>query len=352
MGGRVLDYLAQGIHADRPLAADMPALIQSGGAAVYYSNDGPLILNLFNADTVDWDELDITALSGFAFQLLSDVDWTTPPTDGQVFVWHLATTKFIPYTIPAVPTVEQIQDLVGAMGANGTGTVFAYDDPGGFFTFNCTITQYTDELAQDALAAAFAAGTHTGLTITYDDALNKFSFTNTITQYTDEMAQDTVAAMIAAGTHVGVVPTYNDAGNALSFTFSEASSANMWAGTSSSVLVTPKKIFDMAAPVSVAYAATVTLDLATGLNFDIGSLTGPITLANFTNAKPGQSGVIHFVQDGTGGRVITYGSNFRAAGGLAVGGLLSTAASAIDECTYFVRTDGKIVVSILKDVKA
>jgi hypothetical protein len=44
MGGRVLDYLAQGIHADRPLAADMPALIQSGGAAVYYSNDGPLIL--------------------------------------------------------------------------------------------------------------------------------------------------------------------------------------------------------------------------------------------------------------------------------------------------------------------
>jgi hypothetical protein len=33
---------------------------------------------------------------------------------------------------------------------------------------------YTDEMAQDALAAAFAAGTHTGLTVTYTDASNKF----------------------------------------------------------------------------------------------------------------------------------------------------------------------------------
>ena len=35
---------------------------------------------------------------------------------------------------------------------------------------------FTDERAQDALAAAFAAGTHTGITITYNDASNSFSF--------------------------------------------------------------------------------------------------------------------------------------------------------------------------------
>lgn len=35
---------------------------------------------------------------------------------------------------------------------------------------------YTDELAQDAIAAAIAAGTHSGVTITYDDTSNAISF--------------------------------------------------------------------------------------------------------------------------------------------------------------------------------
>jgi hypothetical protein len=35
---------------------------------------------------------------------------------------------------------------------------------------------FTDERAQDAVAAAIAAGTHSNITITYDDATNKFTF--------------------------------------------------------------------------------------------------------------------------------------------------------------------------------
>jgi len=38
---------------------------------------------------------------------------------------------------------------------------------------------YTDEMAQDAVAAALAAGTHTDITVTYDDANNKISLANT-----------------------------------------------------------------------------------------------------------------------------------------------------------------------------
>src|SRR5262245_44775365 len=34
---------------------------------------------------------------------------------------------------------------------------------------------YTDEQAQDAAAAAFAAGTHTAVTVTYNDAANSLS---------------------------------------------------------------------------------------------------------------------------------------------------------------------------------
>ena len=41
---------------------------------------------------------------------------------------------------------------------------------------NVVVPIYSDEQTQDAIAAAFAAGTQTGLTITYDDANNKFNF--------------------------------------------------------------------------------------------------------------------------------------------------------------------------------
>lgn len=76
---------------------------------------------------------------------------------------------------------------------------------------------YTNEMAQDALAAAFAAGSHTGITITYNDASNSFDFASTVTQYTDEMAQDALAAAFAAGSHTGVTITYNDASASFDF---------------------------------------------------------------------------------------------------------------------------------------
>jgi hypothetical protein len=38
------------------------------------------------------------------------------------------------------------------------------------------LSGYTDEQAQDAIGAAFAAGTRTGITITYNDAANRFDF--------------------------------------------------------------------------------------------------------------------------------------------------------------------------------
>lgn len=43
-------------------------------------------------------------------------------------------------------------------------------------TIASSVSSYTDEQAQDALASAFAAGTHTGITITYTDGSNKFDF--------------------------------------------------------------------------------------------------------------------------------------------------------------------------------
>lgn len=67
-----------------------------------------------------------------------------------------------------------------------------------------------------------------------------------------------------------------------------------------------------------------------------------------TNAKAGQSGTIRVTQDATGSRLISYGNNWRFPGGSATGGLLSTAANAVDFIAYTVGTDGKIYASLSK----
>jgi hypothetical protein len=56
------------------------------------------------------------------------------------------------------------------------GTNVTITDDGNDLTINASGgTSYTDEMAQDATAALFAAGTHTGITFSYDDAGNKIS---------------------------------------------------------------------------------------------------------------------------------------------------------------------------------
>lgn len=195
MGGRLLDYIAQGVYADRPAAASMPALIQAGGASIYYSND-TFIFSFFNDVTVDWDELDISALTGL-FKDLNDVDWTTPPTDGQIFEWDTGTNKLIPVNQPtSYPGTETIQDIIGALFGAGvhTGVTVNYDDAGNAISLTVTVTQYTNEMAMDAIAAMLAAGTHTGITVGYNDAGDALSLTCTITQYTNAMADARIAA--------------------------------------------------------------------------------------------------------------------------------------------------------------
>ena len=58
--------------------------------------------------------------------------------------------------------------------------------------------------------------------------------------------------------------------------------------------------------VAVAYAASVTLDASQGNHFRIAALTGNITLQVPTNAVDGQRILIEFLQDGTGGRTVTF----------------------------------------------
>ena len=91
---------------------------------------------------------------------------------------------------------------------------------------------------------------------------------------------------------------------------------------------------------AIAVAAgdtTKTLDFATANNFQLTlANTGSCELANPSNLTAGQSGSIFIVQDATGSRLLTYGSQLDFAGGTAP--TLSTAAAAVDRIDYLVRS--------------
>ena len=92
-------------------------------------------------------------------------------------------------------------------------------------------------------------------------------------------------------------------------------------------------------------SGSITLDFETNQNFIL-TLTGNITLANPTTEQVGQSGVITFIQDGTGSRTLTLGSQYKTAGGAGI--TLSTAAAAVDVVPYFVQSADNILLGSIQ----
>ncbi len=86
---------------------------------------------------------------------------------------------------------------------------------------------------------------------------------------------------------------------------------------------------------------SVTLDFGANQNFVL-TLTGNVTLANPSTEQVGQSGFITLIQDGTGGRTVSLGTDYETAG--AAGLTLSTAASTTDIVPYVVAASGRILL--------
>jgi hypothetical protein len=83
----------------------------------------------------------------------------------------------------------------------------------------------------------------------------------------------------------------------------------------------------------------VTLDFTANQNFVL-TLTGNVTLDNPSTEQVGQAGVIVFIQDGTGGRTVSLGTDYETPAG--AGLTLSSTASAVDIVPYFVKASGSI----------
>lgn len=126
-----------------------------------------------------------------------------------------------------------------------------------------------------------------------------------------------------------------------------ATGANINANTASK-LVPVTAIWDSAAYVAVTYASTITLDFSAGYNFST-TLTGNLVLANPTNMKVGQSGIISLTQDATGGRTVTFGGYWKFAYGTAP--VFDTTASRLNIISYTVLSATSILASSFAGVR-
>ena len=141
-------------------------------------------------------------------------------------------------TLPdATGTVALTSDITSAINALSTTDI----EEG-------TNKYFTDELAQDAVAAAIAAGTHTNITITYNDNANSLSFAGAVT-YSDENAQD------AVGNAVGNGLDYDDNTGAISVDPSEFALSAVGTPTANIDMAT-YKITNLGTPTASADAAT------------------------------------------------------------------------------------------------
>ena len=128
-------------------------------------------------------------------------------------------------------SVEEVQDIVGAMLVSGSHSVVTYNDAAGTVTVDSI--QLTDEEVQDKVGAFLSGGANT--TVTYNDGANTLVVAETTAGKTTEEIQDIVAALLAQGSNITL--TYNDAGNVLTIAASGGGGGSLpTGGTAGQVL--------------------------------------------------------------------------------------------------------------------
>jgi hypothetical protein len=134
------------------------------------------------------------------------------------------------------------------------------------------------------------------------------------------------------------------AGRALTLaaTYAEASTADIRANVAER-LVSVRAMWNALVPVGLADASTIALDLNTGIHFTV-TLGGNRTLAAPTNEKPGQEGFIRVVQDGTGGRSLSFAAAYKLPD-LATAPSLNTGAGQVTLIRYHVSSAGEVFLS-------
>lgn len=100
---------------------------------------------------------------------------------------------------------------------------------------------------------------------------------------------------------------------------------------------------------TLTFSSNIIIDFSISRNFQI-TLTGNITIQNPVNAITGHSGLIYLIQDSTGNRTASFGTNWKFENGTAP--TLTTSANAMDMLVYEVYNSNFIVATLLKDIRS
>jgi len=114
--------------------------------------------------------------------------------------------EFVSHSAQHANANDAIEALEAKLGVNNSTDTTTID-----YKVRDLISKiYTNEMAQDTIAAALAAGTHGNITVAYDDVANSLSLTAT---YDDEEVMDAIATSLTAGP--GITKVYNDVANTI-----------------------------------------------------------------------------------------------------------------------------------------
>jgi hypothetical protein len=234
-----------------------------------------------------------------------------------------------------------------------------------------TLSDQTDlQAALDALSSGYTAASASGpATIAMfedtDNGTNKITLTAPAAVASDKVVsfQDVTGTVyVTGGTPVAVADggtgqatasasfdaLKQNATTAATGVVQMATAAAFRANTATANLaLSPAEVWTSAAEVTLSDGASIAVDWSTLIN-GVVTLGGNRTLANGTNEKPGQSGVIRVVQDGTGSRTLAFGTDYEFAGGTAP--TLSTAANAQDLLFYYIISSTRVFISTAKAI--
>lgn len=90
-------------------------------------------------------------------------------------------------------------------------------------------------------------------------------------------------------------------------------------------------------PTTTTYASSITIDVGRNNDHSI-TLTGNMTISGFVNFTPGVPFVVRLIQDGTGGRTVTWPSNIDWFGGVP---MLTTTANRKDAFLFVPQSNGR-----------
>jgi hypothetical protein len=193
---------------------------------VRYGND----VYYISADHTSGAEFLLTqTIGGVAvYQLMFDGDAAARSSVGPVFDNETHTgigynfdpvtgdvTSTVDFAVGRLAYFEAVRDFL--LGGSHTGVSFVYDLNTQAVSATVEITQYSDELAQDAVAAALSAGTHAGISFSYNDAANSLSAAVSQIAFTGLSDVPT-----SYGGQAGKLVTVNPDGTGLEFTSANA----------------------------------------------------------------------------------------------------------------------------------